>query len=109
MAPDLIELIDEYYEAKKPYTQSLHENHDTSSLQLPSPEANTSTDSSDNMAQPKQEEPQFSISPRLPKEEIPNALENLKKARIEYTQQGKQAAETASAGTKKGKAPAGKK
>ena len=100
MASNLPDLIDEYYEAKKPYTQSLLNAHTESPDQNSSPETNTSTTESD--------EPQFSISPRIPREETIDVLEKLEAIKLECLQKEKESTAEASA-KKKGKAPAGKK
>ena len=100
MASNLIDLIDKYYEAKKPYTQSLINAHTESSDQTSSPETNKSTNESG--------EPQFSISPRIPKEEIMDVLKKLEATKLECAQREKESTAEASA-KKKGKAPAGKK
>ena len=100
MASNLIDLIDEYYETKKPYTQSLLNAHTESPDQNPSPEANTSTAESD--------EPQFSTSPRIPREEMMDVLKKLEAIKLEGLQRQKESTAEASA-KKKGKAPAGKR
>ena len=100
MASNLIDLIDKYYEAKKPYTQSLLNAHTNSPSQTSSPETNTSTAESS--------EPQFSISPRIPKEEIMDVVKKLEATKLEYLQREKESTAETSA-KKKGKAPVGKK
>ena len=100
MASNLIDLIDEYYEAKKPYTQSLLNAHTESLDQISPPENNPSTAESNN--------PQFSISPRIPKEEIMDVLKKLEATKLECAQRERESTAEASA-KKKGKAPAGKK
>ena len=100
MASNLIDLINKYYEAKKPYTQSLLNARTDSPDQTSSPETNTSTTESG--------EPQFSISPRIAKEEIMDVLKKLEATKLEYAQREKESTAEASA-KKKGKAPAGKK
>ena len=105
MASDLIELIDEYYEARKPYSHLLRETHATPPPQDSTPETNTSTTDSSDMV-PSQQEPQFSISPRIPKEEMRDVLKKLEAVKIEYAQ-GDRSTGKASA-DKKGKAPVGK-
>ena len=99
MASNLIDLIDKYYEAKRPYTQSLLNAHTESSDQIPS-ETNTSTTESG--------EPHFSISPQIPKEEIMDVLKKLQATKLECAQREKESTAEASA-KKKGKAPEGKK
>ena len=99
MASNLIDLIDKYYEAKRPYTQSLLNAHTESSDQISS-ETNTSTTESG--------EPQFSISPQIPKEEIMDVLKKLQATKLECAQREKESTAEASA-KKKGKAPEGKK
>ena len=110
MAPNIIDLVNQYYEAKKPYTQLLRESRATPSSQNSSPEPNastTSTESSDTV--PSQQEPQFSsLTPRIPPEEITEVIKKLQEAKIEYAQADRSTTSKASAG-KKGKAPAEKK
>ncbi len=106
MAPSIIDLVNEYYEAKKPYSQMLREAHATLPSQNASPKTDTSTPESSDTAQ-SQPEPQFSISPRIPHAEIRDVLKKLEAAKIDCMQ-GDQSTAKASAG-KKGKAPAGKK
>ncbi len=106
MAPNIIDLVNEYYEAKKPYSKMLREAHATLPSQNASPKPDTSTAESSDTAQ-SQPEPQFSISPRIPHAEIRDVLKKLEAAKIDYTQ-GDKSTGKASAG-KKGKAPAGKK
>ena len=100
MASKLIDLIDKYYEAKRPYTQSLLNTHTDPPDQTSSPGANTSTAESS--------EPEFSISPRIAKEEIMGVLRKLEATKLECAQREKESTAEASA-KKKGKAPAGKK
>ena len=100
MASNLIELIDKYYEAKRPYTQSLLNSHTDPPDQTSSPETNTSTAESS--------EPQFSISPRIAKEEIMDVLKKLEATKLECAQREKESIAEASA-KGKGKAPAGNK
>ena len=100
MASNLIDLIDKYYEIKRPYTQSLLSAHTDSPNQTSSPETNTSAAESS--------EPQFSISPRIAKEEIMGVLRKLEATKLECAQREKESTAEASA-KKKGKAPAGKK
>ena len=99
MASELIDLINEYYEAKKPYNQLLRDAHTDPAPQPSAPETNTSTTES--------QEPQFSISPRIPNAEITDVLKKLEAFKIEYAR-GDKSTVNASA-EKKGKAPAGKK
>ncbi len=106
MAPNIIDLVNEYYDAKKPYSQMLREAHATLPPQNASPKTNPPTSESGDTAQ-SQPEPQFSISPRIPNEEIRDVLKKLEAAKIDYMQ-GDKSTGKASAG-KKGKAPAGKK
>ena len=105
MASDLVELINEYYEARKPYSQLIRESYATSSSQRPTTESNNSTAESSDMVQ-SQQEPQFSIPPRIPKEEMSDVLKKLETIKIEYTQ-GDRSTGKAMA-DKKGKAPVGK-
>lgn len=101
MASNLVELVNEYYEARKPYTQMVREAH----ASLPSKnssKANASTVEANDMAQ-SQSEPQFSLSPKIPHDEIKDVLEKLKAARIECVQ-GEKTTGKASV-EKKGKAP----
>ena len=102
MASNLVELINEYYEARKPYSQLIRESHATSSCQCSTTESNNSTAESSDMVQ-SQQEPQFSISPRIPKEEMSDVLKKLETIKIEYTQ-GDRSTGKAMA-DKKGKAP----
>lgn len=101
MTSNLVELVNEYYEARKPYTQMMREAH----ANLPSQNStktNASTAEANDMAQ-SQSEPQFSLSPKIPREEIEDVLDKLEAAKIEYAQ-GEKSTGKASAG-KKGKAP----
>ena len=100
MASNLIDLIDKYYEAKRPYTQSLLNAHTDAPSQTSSPEHNTSTAESS--------EPQFSISPQIPKGEIMDVLKKLEATKLECLQREIESTAEDSA-KKKGKAPAGKK
>ena len=100
MASNLIDLIDEYYETKKPYTRSLLNARTESPDQTSSPETNTSTAESG--------QPQFSISPQIPKEEIMDVLKKLEATKLDNVQREKEFTAETSA-KKKGKAPAGKK
>ena len=104
MTSNLVELVNEYYEARKPYTELLQGAHTDLSSKDPSPETNTtSTAESANDTQ----EPQFSISPRIPNEEIMDVLKRLEAAKIACSQGDKS---TKKASTrKKGKATAEKK
>ena len=110
MAPNLVDLVNEYYEAKKPYSKILRETHQTpsSSSSSPSqdsaPKSDTSTTETTSAMVPSQQEPLFSISPRIPNGEIYDVLKKLEAAKIEYKQWEKASA----AGNKKGKAPAEK-
>ena len=114
MAPDLIKLIDEYYEARKPYSELLQEAHTTPSSQNSTSEPDISTTEPSEMAPSEQQEPQFSLSPTLPKEELSDVLKKLEAAKIEYAQQGEKftgkasSSSSSSSAGKKGKAPAGK-
>ena len=94
MSSDLIDLIDQYYEAKKPYTKSL-----LNARADPPSQTKSTTES---------QEPQFSITPPIPSEEMMNVLKKLEAAKIEYAQAEKGSTAEASA-EKKGKAPVGKK
>lgn len=100
MASNLIDLINEYYEAKKPYNQQLRDSRTDPPSQSSSPETNSST-SHDT------QEPQFSLSPRLPNAEITDLLKKLEAAKIEYAQADKSTVKATP--EKKGKAPVGKK
>ena len=105
MASDLVELINEYYEARKPYSQLIRETHATPPSQDSTTETNTSTAESSDMIE-SQQDPQFSISPRIPKEEMRDVLRKLEAVKIEYAQ-GDRSTGKAMA-DKKGKAPVGK-
>lgn len=106
MASNLVELVNEYYEARKPYTQMLREAHASLPSQNSSPETNPSTTQSSDVVK-SQQEPQFSIAPRIPHDEIKDVLEKLEAAKIEHAQ-GDKSTGKAAAG-KKGKAPVDKK
>ena len=103
MTSNLVELVNEYYEARKPYTKLLQDAHTDLSSNNPSPDTNTSTAEHASDTQ----EPQFSISPRIPNEEIMDVLKMLEAAKIECSQ-GDKSTKKASTG-KKGKATAEKK
>lgn len=107
MAPNLVDLINEYYEAKKPYNEMLREAHTTIPSQNPSPETNKLSPTKSNNKVQSQQEPQFSISPRIPNEEIANMLKKLEATKIEHMP-GDGSTGEASAG-RKGKAPVEKK
>ena len=101
MASNLVELVNEYYEARKPYTQMVREAHAC----LPSKNStktNASTAEANDMAH-SQSEPQFSLSPKIPRAEIKEVLDKLEAAKIECVQ-GEKSTGKASA-EKKGKAP----
>ena len=99
MASNLVELVNEYYEARKPYTQMLREAHANLPSQNSSPKTSTSTaDASDTV--PSQQEPQFSTSPKIPHDELKDVLEKLEAAKIQYAQ-GEKSTGKASAGKKK--------
>ncbi|CAF9942419.1 hypothetical protein IMSHALPRED_003669 [Imshaugia aleurites] len=106
MASNIVELINEYYEARKPYTQMLREAHANLPSKNSSSKAHTSTAESSDTVQ-SQQEPQFSMSPKIPHDEIREVLEKLEAARIEYAP-GEKSTGKASA-EKKGKAPVKKK
>lgn len=106
MPSDLVELVDEYYEARKPYTQMLREAYASLPSQNSARENNPSTAQSSDTVQ-SQQEPQFSLSPKIPHDEIKDVLEKLEAAKVEYAQSNKS---TGKAGAgKKGKAPLEKK
>ena len=98
MASNLVELVNEYYEARKPYTQMVREAH----ASLPSKNSTKTNAEANDMAH-SQAEPQFSLSPKIPHAEIKEVLEKLEAAKIEYVQ-GEKSTGKASTG-KKGKAP----
>ena len=102
MASNLIDLVNEYYEAKKPYNQLLRDARTDPPSQSSSPETNTSTTESHDT-----QEPQFSISPRIPNAEITAVLKKLEAAKIECAQADKSTVKATP--EKKGKAPVGKK
>ena len=106
MASNLVELVNEYYEARKLYTQMLREAHASLPSQNTSPKSNKSTAESNDTAQ-SQQESQFSMSPKIAHDEIREVLEKLEAAKIEHAQ-GDESTGKASAG-KKGKAPVEKK
>ena len=99
MASNLVELVNEYYEARKPYTQMVREAH----ASLPSKNSSKANAEANDMAQ-SHSEPQFSVSPTIPRDELKDVLEKLKAAKIECLQ-GEKSTGKASA-EKKGKAPA---
>lgn len=98
MASNIVELVNEYYEARKPYTQMMREAH----ASLPSKNS-SKANAEANDRPPAQSEPQFSLSPKIPHDEIKNVLEKLEAAKIECLQ-GEKSTGKASA-EKKGKAP----
>ncbi|KAF6236789.1 hypothetical protein HO173_005080 [Letharia columbiana] len=106
MASNLVELVNEYYEARKPYTQMLREAHASLPTKHSSPKTDTSTAEAIDMVQSQQESP-FSTSPRIPNEEMRDVLKRLEATKIEYAQ-GDKSTGKASA-ERKGKAPVEKK
>lgn len=98
MASNLVELVDEYYEARKPYTQMVREAHASLPFKNPSPKANPSTTESSDMGQP-QQEPPFSMSPRIPHDEINDVLKKLEVTKME-SEQGENSTKKAPAGKK---------
>ena len=102
MSPNLTELINEYYEAKKPYTQMLQEAHASPSSTESSPETNKATETLQSPS-----EPLFSLSPAIPKDEMKALLQKLEAAKIGHMQGDKVAREAA--GKDKGKASGEKK
>ena len=102
MSSNLIELINEYYEARKPYTQMVLEAHASPSPTESSPE----TDKANETLQ-SQPEPLFSLSPGIPKDEMKDLLQKLEAAKIEHMQRDKVTREAS--GEDKGKASGKKK
>ena len=107
MASNLIQLVNEYYEARKPYTQMVREAHASLPPRNSFAETNASTAESSSNVVPSQQEPEFSMSPKIPHDEMMDVLKKLEAAKIEYAQREKSTGK-ASAG-KKGKAPVNKK
>ena len=99
MSPNLTELINNYYEAKKPYTQLLQQAHTSPSSTESSPETDKA-----NQSPP---EPLFSLSPAIPKDEMKDLLQKLEAAKIGHMQGGKVMREAS--GEDKGKASGRKK
>ena len=102
MSSNLIELVNEYYEARRPYTQMVQEAHTSPSSTNPSPE----TDKASEMLQ-SQPEPLFSLSPGIPKDEIKDLLQKLEAAKIGHMQGDKVTREASE--ENKGKASGKKK
>ena len=102
MSPNITELINDYYAAKKPYTQMLQEAHASPSSTEPSPE----TDKTNETLQ-SPPEPLFSFSPAIPKDEMKALLQKLEAAKIGHMQGDK--ARREASGEEKGKASGGKK
>ena len=102
MSPNLTELINNYYEAKKPYTQLLQKAHTGPSSTESSPE----TDEANKTLQ-SPPEPLFSLSPAIPKDEMKDLLQKLEAAKIGHIQGGKVTREAS--GEDKGKASGRKK
>lgn len=98
MASNLVELVNEYYEARKPYTQMVREAHASLPSKNPSLKTNTSTTESSDMGQP-QQEPPFSMSPRIPHDEINDVLKKLEVTKME-SEQGEKSTKKAPAGKK---------
>ena len=102
MSPNITELINNYYEAKKPYTQMLQEAHASPS----STESSLETDKATETLQ-SPPEPLFSHSPAIPKDEMKALLQKLEAAKIGHMQGDKATREAA--GGEKGKASGDKK
>ena len=102
MSPNLTELISEYYEAKKPYSQMLSEAHANPSSTDSSPE----TDKANETLQ-SPPEPLFSLSPAMPKDEMKALLQKLEADKIGHMRGSKVAREAD--GEDKGKASGKKK
>ena len=98
MASNLVELVNEYYEARKPYTQLVREAHAGLPSEDSSAQTHASTTEPSDTVQT-QQEPEFSMSPKIPHDEITDVLKKLEALKIEYAQGGKST----------GKASAGKK
>lgn len=82
MASNLVKLVNEYYEARKPYTHMLREAHANLPSKNPSTKDHTSTAEPSDMVQ----EPSFSISPKIPHDEIKDVFRKLEAAKMEYAQ-----------------------
>ncbi len=106
MASNLVQLVNEYYEARKPYTQMVREAHAGLPSETPSAQTNASTAESSNVV-PSQQEPEFSMSPKIPHDEMTDVLKKLEAAKIEYAQKEKSTGKAFKG--KKGKAPVDKK
>ena len=102
MSPNLTELINNYYAAKKPYTQMLQEAHASPSPTESSPE----TDKANETLQ-SPPEPLFSLSPAIPKDEMKALLQKLEAAKIGHMQGDKVTREAS--GEDKGKVKGEKK
>lgn len=106
MTSNLVELVNEYYEARKPYTQLVREAHASLPYGNSSAQTHASTTESCDTVQ-SQQEPEFSMSPKIPHDEITNVLKKLEALKVEYAQAGKSTGK-ASVG-KKGRATVEKK
>lgn len=82
MASNLVELVNEYYEARKPYTQLLREAH----ASLPSENSSTKnlTSTAESSDKVQSQEPSFSMTPRIPNDEIKDVLNKLEATRLEF-------------------------
>lgn len=83
MASNLVELVNEYYEARKPYSQRVREAHASLPTETHSTENHTSIAESSDKIQ-SQQEPSFSMTPRIPNDEIEAVLKKLEAAKLEY-------------------------
>ncbi|CAD6590211.1 MAG: hypothetical protein ASARMPRED_004674 [Alectoria sarmentosa] len=82
MASNLVELVNEYYEARKPYTHMVREAHANLPSKTPSTKDHTSTAEPSDMVQ----EPSFSMSPKIPHDEIKDVFRKLEATKMEYAQ-----------------------
>lgn len=104
MVSNLVELVNEYYAARKPYTQLVREAHaNLPSSPNSSPKTcstSTAGTSSDTVQSHQQQESDFSLNPKIPHDEIKEVLQKLEAARIQYAE-GEKSTGKAAAGKKK--------